>query len=605
MRILRFRNPSAPRSLRAQAHPRGIETEIVRMEDRLSHLLRKSFERPYRPGIAWAFLWLSVALGHRISPRSWWLPLAILPAAGLGTKLAKGKRDPWFVAGGGTIAFIWATVGWALIAPWTLAMSLAWLITLLGLWGAWWWHSRGRSKVSVPGLKLWQMEYWEVRRKLSLILETWPYTMAAAGVRGCRGTHIIKIPYGYRVTVELTGESHVGTLDASRDRLAVSLAAYAGLGVTVEGDRQHSHRGTVTVWMEEPNQESLPWKSPTPPVKVTDPIWLGRFADLSDCWFRLVPKAGQCHDLIVSGVKGSGKSTILQAILGHLVMCSDAVVWTWDPKRGMEFGRWELAGVRVARSFQEHVAQVKQAVAILEDRKERCAREGKRWWTPSNADPQLVLMVDEAKAIVNHKLMRDDWELLASQGRALGIVIVLATQRASIDSLVSGDFRSHFTAQIVTQVQRAEDIRVALGQGKAKEGWRPDRVPRAGSYSLMDADHLIPQRAQSAWFSNELIDELVRMPAPWRAKLDVVASTNPEVITPALSSNVEGDRLLESIKQSGGEGVRVRDLDLEKLGMSKTVIYSRLSTLVAGGHIVRDDGYRYRSTTIDLEDECY
>jgi DNA segregation ATPase FtsK/SpoIIIE, S-DNA-T family len=135
--------------------------------------------------------------------------------------------------------------------------------------------------------------------------------------------------------------------------------------------------------------------------------------------------------------------------------------------------------------------------------------------------PLLVLVVDEF-AELSESMMKLD--RLARLGRALGIQLVLATQRPSAQALgeKGTELRSQVDAVVAMRVGRPEEGNVVLGQGRLSEGWRPDRLKAKGEFLIAspEDDHDRPRRARAFRVTDKDIESWARECAGLRPHLD-------------------------------------------------------------------------------------
>jgi S-DNA-T family DNA segregation ATPase FtsK/SpoIIIE len=201
--------------------------------------------------------------------------------------------------------------------------------------------------------------------------------------------------------------------------------------------------------------------------------------------------------LLIAGATGSGKTVCVNALILSLLMTRDprqAKLILIDPKMV------ELSVYRdVPHLVSPVVTDMKRASAVLDwavremdDRYDLFKRSGVRQLEGFNrmgADelrrrlsdgdeevdvpthlPYLVIVVDEladlmmtAASEVEHSIIR-----LAQKSRAVGIHIVLATQRPSVD-VITGLIKANMPARIAFQVASKVDSRTILDQNGAEK----------------------------------------------------------------------------------------------------------------------------------------
>ncbi|MGC7219860.1 FtsK/SpoIIIE domain-containing protein, partial [Mycobacteroides abscessus subsp. massiliense] len=168
------------------------------------------------------------------------------------------------------------------------------------------------------------------------------------------------------------------------------------------------------------------------------------------------------HHLLVAGSTGSGKGSVLQALIAGLapdVRTGRVRLCVIDPKGGMELG----AGAPMFSFFSHDATDrtlelLRQLVDVMHERANRL-RGHTRLHTPTTADPLFVIIIDEIAALtayVTDRKIKAEIEqllgLLLSQGRAVGISVVGAIQDPSKDAL---PLRQLFTVRIGLRMTEA------------------------------------------------------------------------------------------------------------------------------------------------------
>jgi hypothetical protein len=189
---------------------------------------------------------------------------------------------------------------------------------------------------------------------------------------------------------------------------------------------------------------------------------------------------------LIAGATGSGKSNFLSAVVCSLVAThtpDEVCLSLLDPK-GVDFGRFtSVPHVQTYENTPDACAQrlLQLVNERLPERKEVLQSAG----VPSvaelneNADlldedplPYHVVIVDEyadlKMSVEDEGAFEDAVTRLAQVGRALGIIILLATQRPSAD-IVSGKIKANFPCRISFRLPSNTDSRVILDQPGAED----------------------------------------------------------------------------------------------------------------------------------------
>jgi S-DNA-T family DNA segregation ATPase FtsK/SpoIIIE len=211
--------------------------------------------------------------------------------------------------------------------------------------------------------------------------------------------------------------------------------------------------------------------------------------------------------LLIAGATGSGKSIMINSLLTSLLYRNspaDMKLILVDPKR-VELGLYNdiphlLTPVIVEP--EKCISALKWAVAEMERRYKLLAEVGNRNITEYNrahkeeAMPYIVIVIDEladlmvlAAADVESLIVR-----LAQMARAVGIHLVLATQRPSVD-VITGIIKANITARLAFSVASQIDSRTILDQMGA------EKLLGKGDMLFVSPDVIKPRRIQGVFVS--------------------------------------------------------------------------------------------------------
>lgn len=218
--------------------------------------------------------------------------------------------------------------------------------------------------------------------------------------------------------------------------------------------------------------------------------------------------------LLVAGATGSGKSVCLNVLLMSLLYANgpdDLKLVLVDPKRvelPVYNGVPHLV-VPVVTEVEKTVNVLKWALREMDRRFDILAKFGVRDLASYNQRaeekmPTLVIVVDEladlmmtAMADVEGAIVR-----LAQMSRAVGIHLVLATQRPSVD-VITGLIKANIPARIAFSVASATDSRTILDQMGA------EKLLGRGDMLFTTAEMSSPKRVQGAFVSDDEIKRVV------------------------------------------------------------------------------------------------
>lgn len=215
------------------------------------------------------------------------------------------------------------------------------------------------------------------------------------------------------------------------------------------------------------------------------PVVIGRTIQNENFTFDLA----KMPHLLVAGATGQGKSVGLNAILTSLLYRMDPSqlkLVLIDPKT-VEFSLYKkLERHFLAKMESEEEAIVtdpKKAVAtlnslclLMEERLKKCAEVGVRNISEYNAKvrnhdveeteimPFVVVVIDEfADLIMTAKEVETPVMRLAQKARAIGIHLIVATQRPDV-KVITGTIKANFPARIAFRVIQVQDSRTIIDQ---------------------------------------------------------------------------------------------------------------------------------------------
>ncbi|MDQ3864119.1 MAG: DNA translocase FtsK, partial [Actinomycetota bacterium] len=201
----------------------------------------------------------------------------------------------------------------------------------------------------------------------------------------------------------------------------------------------------------------------------TLPVGLGKDISGRAVFFDL----SEMPHLLVAGTTGSGKSVMLNGLLTSLLLTTDprqVKMVLIDPKRVelSQFGRVPHLISPVVTDVKRAANALSWAVAEMERRYEVLEEIGVRSVVGYNDRaetqmPYVVIVIDEladlmmqAGAKVEDAIIR-----LAQKARAVGIHLVIATQRPSVD-VITGMIKANVPSRIAFAVSSQVDSRVIL-----------------------------------------------------------------------------------------------------------------------------------------------
>jgi len=208
-------------------------------------------------------------------------------------------------------------------------------------------------------------------------------------------------------------------------------------------------------------------------------VWLGKDISGAAVWADLA----RMPHILIAGTTGSGKSGCINTILTSILLRAtpdEARLILIDPKR-IELNYYESIPhllTPVVSSPKEASAVLLNVVTEMERRYERLAQVRARNLNEANRAlrkrgeqelPYLLVVIDELADLmmVSPQEVEDSIIRLAQKSRAVGIHLVLATQRPSVD-VITGMIKANVPSRIAFAVSSQTDSRVILDANGAE-----------------------------------------------------------------------------------------------------------------------------------------
>ena len=356
--------------------------------------------------------------------------------------------------------------------------------------------------------------------------------------------------------------------------------------------------------------------------------------------------------VLISGATGAGKSSCINSLITSLVMRAtpdEVRLILIDPKR-VELGQYNdlphlltpvvvdprkaagalhwavkemerrydiLAenGVRDITSYKEMIAkgQIDVAPTDQEIGAEILERvTGLETELPPSGPeefPYVVIVVDELNDLmmVAARDVEESVVRIAQMARAVGIHLVLATQRPSVD-VITGVIKANVPSRMAFAVSSLADSRVILDQAGA------ERLIGKGDMLLLTASSNVSRRLQSPWVSEDEVRSIV---SAWKeqgdrpesgASLDLEAvtssSSNGSGITGGVGGNEDDDE--SALRQARDLVIRTQSGSVSMLQRKLRVGFARAGRLMDmlenEGTVGPGEGSKSRKVLITLEE---
>ena len=242
----------------------------------------------------------------------------------------------------------------------------------------------------------------------------------------------------------------------------------------------------------------------------TLPVGLGKDISGRAVFFDLA----EMPHLLVAGTTGSGKSVMLNGLLTSLLLTTDprqVKMVLIDPKRVelSPFGRVPHLITPVVTDVKKAANALQWAVAEMERRYEVLERMGSRSLEGYNLRaetpmPYVVIVIDELADLMMQAgaKVEDSIVRLAQKARAVGIHLVVATQRPSVD-VITGMIKANVPSRIAFAVSSQVDSRVIMDGGGAEV------LLGMGDMLFKPVSALRPSRVQGAFISENEVERVV------------------------------------------------------------------------------------------------
>ncbi|BBM89880.1 DNA translocase FtsK [Spirochaetota bacterium] len=259
--------------------------------------------------------------------------------------------------------------------------------------------------------------------------------------------------------------------------------------------------------------------------------------------------------LLVAGATGSGKSVLINALISSLILSLSPneirflmvdpkmvelnvyngiphllVPVISDPKEAALSLKWlinemearyrllEYYGVRSLHSYHELLRENRveqqglwaggRAPSYTEDKpsyegNSQDGTMGKKRFVKGSL-PYIVVLIDEFADLMMtaRKDVEDSLSRLAAMSRAVGIHLILATQRPSVD-VITGVIKANFPSRVAFQVSSKIDSRTII------DGSGAEKLLGKGDMLFQSASSLAPRRIQGAFLSDNEVSRLI------------------------------------------------------------------------------------------------
>jgi S-DNA-T family DNA segregation ATPase FtsK/SpoIIIE len=268
-----------------------------------------------------------------------------------------------------------------------------------------------------------------------------------------------------------------------------------------------------------------------PALSIFDPVFIG-----IDEFGHKVTVPLIYRNMLIGGEPGAGKSALLNLIVAHAALSPDCRLCLLDGKR-VELGQWRRsADVFVGPDLDHAIRTLRRLQTVMDNRYLYLDLDpgNRRKISRGDSFRSILLAVDEIayfSATAGDKktqelfsaLLRD----LVARGRAVGIIVVAATQRPSSD-IIPTSLRDLFAWRFAGRCTTDVSSDIVLGHGWAARGWSSNTIsPTNPGAGLLIAEGGTPQLVKTAYLSDIDCARIASYAATIRAAL---RATAPELV---------------------------------------------------------------------------
>ena len=215
------------------------------------------------------------------------------------------------------------------------------------------------------------------------------------------------------------------------------------------------------------------------------------------------------RNLLVGGEPGSGKSAVLNNVVAHAALSLDCRLCLIDGKQ-VELGQWEAcADVFVGPDLGRAIATLRRLQMVMDNRYTLLRSQGRRKIGRGDVCTPILVAIDEIayfSATVGDRKTQETFSALlrdlVARGRAVGVIVVAATQRPSSD-IIPTSLRDLFAWRFAGRCTTDVSSDIVLGHGWAAKGWSANAIdPNNPGAGLLIAEGGFPQRVKTAFLSD-------------------------------------------------------------------------------------------------------
>jgi S-DNA-T family DNA segregation ATPase FtsK/SpoIIIE len=388
-----------------------------------------------------------------------------------------------------------------------VVFSVAWVVWAANVstLNAWTWLITTLTIGSVIlGVPHWLDRVQRTQVHMERMIRQWPIRSARIGLGE---SDIVNVRYNEigNWSATLTWQHGQYMVDQVRKQ---QLAIEAALGLDqgqleVDFNGKSNNSVKLSATLNDPHAKGIMWSIPTHEVEGqgtmidtlhgADAFEIGVRSDGTVKKLKLFKQGWGARQLLIAGIKGSGKSGLLNRIWAQMALCDDVVQWGVDLKGGAELGPWRGVFDWVVTTRDEAIEMVTALMDLVDRRNSLLAKYGWKSWEGSPENPWVVFSVDEARRLLGN-MSNAEADLianLATTARSAGVCIIWSTQYPTLEALGSSQIREQIDQRFCFRMQNS------TGEGYVLDfvvNAHKIDADRPGTCYHQDADKLDPNK---------------------------------------------------------------------------------------------------------------
>lgn len=305
----------------------------------------------------------------------------------------------------------------------------------------------------------------------------WPALLERIGHKGIKVSAREDTRNGYALTLQLPSSGRVTWKALAKDRERLEVAAGVRHGSVRFEPGELARDVLLYVSTVDVLAETVPYVDDGRPMSIRNPIPVGLYEDGSVCALTLREVC-----VLIVGLRGSGKSNLLNVLIAQLVRCVDVLLFVIDSKHRL-IAPWvqpylndPAAGEAIewAVSDREGVEAMLRALQRAIDQRSASGSGGEKI-EPTPQEPGVMLITDEVASIfgdgrgprigsgeTTNTTLAGIGSDIVERGRSEAIDMILAALRGTVTMTGGGDLKSQCAVRIGMRVASEADARLVI-----------------------------------------------------------------------------------------------------------------------------------------------